>query len=177
MESALKGRTVGKRLRVLVLILVLAGVATLVGSALSQRGEEKPESGPASVFEGMPERVKVEVLNASGLSGVALDATRLLRDLGFDVVYYGNAGTYSDDPSVVLDRVGDLAKAQAVGGALGIPLARTELDSTLLLDLTVRLGPDWQRPEAVSEAAEPDVPWWDIRRFFRKGASPAPENP
>ncbi len=119
--------------------------------------------------------MKVEVLNAAGVSGVALEATRVLRDLGYDVVYYGNARTYTDDPSVVIDRVGDLAKAQVVRQLLGIPSARTELDSTLLLDVTVKLGPDWERPGTVPEAAEPDVPWWDIRRFLRKGTSPAPD--
>ncbi|MBT8397668.1 MAG: LytR C-terminal domain-containing protein [Gemmatimonadetes bacterium] len=167
----------GKRFRVLVFLLVLSGVGTLLGSALSRSGLEDTNPLPPSVLPGTPERVKVEVLNGAGVPGMALEATRVLRDLGFDVVYFGNAGTYSDEPSVVLDRVGDSAKAAAVGEVLGIPLVRTVPDSTLLLDLTVRLGPDWEHPGTVAETTNSDDPWWDIRRFFRKGTSPARKNP
>ena len=36
-------------------------------------------------------RVRVEVLNAGGVPGMASRATDHLRESGFDVVYYGNA--------------------------------------------------------------------------------------
>jgi hypothetical protein len=111
--------------------------------------------------------VKVEVLNGGGVAGVAWEATRVLRDRGFDVVSYGNAGTYSEDLSVVMDRVGDLESATSVGDVLGIPLVRSEPDSTLLVDVTVRLGPDWSNPRPMAtDDAEP-APWWDLRRLLR----------
>jgi hypothetical protein len=117
------------------------------------------------VFSG---RVRVEVLNGSGLSGVARDATSLLRDLGLDVVYYGNAETFSEDPSVVMDRVGRLEDARKVADALGIRAVLSEPDSNLYVDLTVRLGPEWSPPGGAEEELPGPPAWWDIRRFFSK---------
>jgi hypothetical protein len=119
--------------------------------------------------------VKVEVLNGGGVAGAAWEATRTLRDRGFDVVSYGNAGTYSDDLSVVMDRVGDLESANLVAGALGIPLTRSERDSTLLVDVTVRLGPDWTGPQPTTKDEAEPAPWWDLRRFLRKEDKPESE--
>jgi hypothetical protein len=158
----------GQRLRALVLLVVLVGAGVLLGSSFSQWGE--PSIGgvtlpPLPVFNG---RIRVEVLNGSGLSGVARDATSLIRDLGLDVVYYGNAETFSEDPSVVMDRVGRLDNARKVADALGIREVRTEPDSNLYVDLTVRLGPEWSLPgQTESEGPGPPA-WWDIRRFFSK---------
>jgi hypothetical protein len=134
---------VGKRIRVLIGLLVVSGVGIIIGSSLGSRGDGGPETLPPSAIPGSIGRVKVEVLNGGGLEGVAWDATRALRDAGFDVVYYGNAGTYSDEPSVVMDRVGDLEKARSVAEALGILQVISTPDSTRLVDVTVRLGPDW----------------------------------
>ncbi|GIS80058.1 MAG: hypothetical protein CM1200mP14_16240 [Gammaproteobacteria bacterium] len=52
-------------------------------------------------------RVTVEVLNAGGVSGVARAATAALRSAGFDVVSFGNASSFDQVESVVVDRIGD----------------------------------------------------------------------
>ncbi len=166
----------GQRVRVIVFILVLSGVGILLGSSLSRRSRETSAVGPPSALPGGPDRVRVEVLNGAGVPGVAWEATGVLRDRGFDVVYYGNAGTYSNDPSVVMDRIGEYDTAELVAGALGIPLVQSEPDSTLLVDITVRLGPDWEAPRAAEESLEKHVPWWDLRRFFRRESPPESEN-
>lgn len=90
--------------------------------------------------------IRVEVLNAAGVSGMAREATGRLRELGFDVVYYGNAESFGRDSSLVIDRVGSWELAQAVAGAMGISRVETRKDSTLLLDVTVLLGGDWSLP-------------------------------
>jgi hypothetical protein len=92
-------------------------------------------------------RVRVEVLNGGGRVGVARSATSLLRDRGFDVVYYGNAGSFDRDSSVVLDRVGQMAWAEAVAEALGIGNVRSEPNPNLYLDVSVVLGRDWMPPD------------------------------
>lgn len=160
----------GQRLRALILVLVLLGGGILLGSSLSQWWQPPVEEGilprpPAHLFQG---RIRVEVLNGGGRSGVAREATGALRDLGLDVVYYGNAETFSEDPSVVLDRVGRLADARAVADALGIRQVLSDPDSNLFVDLTVRLGPEWALPTAEEGREEDSPPWWDVRRFFRK---------
>ncbi len=123
------------------------------------------------------DRVRVEVLNAGGIPGAAARARDLLRDAGFDVVYYGNAATFGRDTSVVLDRVGGLASAEAVGRSLSVASVSSEPDTSLLVDVTVLIGTDWPPEEPletdslgeVSGAdgpAVPKLPWWNPRRIL-----------
>mgnify|MGYP001036836683 CR=1 FL=1 len=89
------------------------------------------------------------------------------RPAGFDVVFFGNAGTFDRDSSVVLDRMGALDQARNVADALGIRSLLSEPDSNLYLDVTVVLGRDWQPalPSEPEPEQEPDRrrPWWDPR--------------
>ena len=112
-------------------------------------------------------RVRVEVLNAGGTESMARLATDLLRDSGFDVVYFGNADRFGDDSTVVFDRTGDLEAARAVADVLGARSVRAEPDSNLYLDVTVMLGREWtpRTPEAFD--GEESGAWWDLRRWFR----------
>lgn len=156
----------GQRLRALVLLAVLLGAGILLGSSLAQWwqvGSPPPEAVGASRIRG---RIRIEVLNTGGTSGVAREATTLLRDLGLDVVYYGNAENFSEEPSVVLDRVGRLDAARTVADALGIREVLSEPDSNLFVDVTVRLGPEWS---GVPDPLQDDSGrrhWWDLRRLI-----------
>lgn len=156
----------GARLRGLAVLMVVLATGAFLGSALDQ-WLTRPPAEPLARRSAPPpvERVRVEVLNGGGRAGMARAATDRLRDLGFDVVYYGNADSFERDSSVVLDRVGrpDLARAVAEGAR--IPRIRSAADSNLLVDVSVVLGKDWE-PEEV----EPEMPapaWWDFRRYFR----------
>ena len=125
----------------LTLGLVGAFLVSLV-ARLVDRGEAGG-MGAAAVAVAEPSEVRVEVLNGAGRSGIARDATDRLRSGGFDVVYFGNAPTFDRGRSVVLDRLGDVARARGVAAALGIDSVAVAVDSTLLLDVTVVLGEDW----------------------------------
>jgi hypothetical protein len=167
----------GERFRVLILLVVLVGVGVLLGSSLAQwwaPASPVPQLDTRPVFQG---RIRVEVLNAGGQSGVAREATGLLRDLGLDVVYYGNAGTFTDEPSVVLDRVGGLEDARKVADALGIRVVRSEPDSNLFVDLSVRLGPEWSLGMDTEEQGRETPPWWDVRRFFNRADTAGVHDP
>jgi hypothetical protein len=134
---------VGRRVGVLILVLGVSALALLI-PLLRDRAESGPGGPlPPSSAPGVEGRVRVEVLNGGGVPGVAWEATELLRDQGFDVVYFGNARTYSEDSSVVMDRGNEESSARAVAEVLGIPHVVSEPDSSLLLDVTVRLGPEW----------------------------------
>lgn len=144
----------GGRVQALVVGAVLVG-ALVFASALFRRGSEAPArdgaaGAPTSATGG---RVRVEVLNAGGTRGAARDATELLRRRGFDVVYFGNADSFGQDSSVVLDRVGRLRNAQSVAEALGIPNVRSEPDPNLYLDVSVRLGREWRPIDAAPRAS------------------------
>lgn len=116
-------------------------------------------------------RVRVEVLNAGGVSGMAAAAKDELRDIGFDVVYFGNATTFDAEESEVIDRGRDPTMAAAVAETLGITSVRANPDSTGLVDVTVRLGANWQtreerdavhRSERGEDQDEDSPAGWDI---------------
>lgn len=137
----------GGRLQTAGIFLTFLAVAALVGSLAAGLVGGREGAGPASPeapAAGAPsERVRVEVLNASGISGLAARGRTHLRDRGFDVVGIGNASGFAPDSSVVLDRVGRMELARAVADAAGIPRVFARPDSNLYVDVTVVLGRDW----------------------------------
>jgi LytR cell envelope-related transcriptional attenuator len=173
---------VGQRIRGLILVAVLLVVGVFVGSAISQWNplpkQERPEEltreevlRGRSVDLGIAElgKVRVQVLNAGGRSGMAREATRLLRDLGFDVVEYGNSEEFGRDSTLVVDRSGRSAAARAVARALGGTRIEEDVDPNLYLDVTVLLGEEWEPDRPISEpVTRQGYPWWDVRRFFLK---------
>ena len=95
-------------------------------------------------------RVTVEVLNASGTSGLAKAGTRVLRRAGIDVLAYGNAPEALGrlDSTRIVVRRGTEAVGQRVRRALGRGRVVVQLDSARLLDASVLLGADFApRPE------------------------------
>lgn len=127
------------------ILFVTLGLVGAFAVSLAAQLLGGPEAGGEAAARtiGDPAQVRVEVLNAAGTPGVARDATHHLRTHGFDVVYFGNAPRFERGPSVVLDRVGDPARAAAVAAALGIDSVATARDAGLLLDVSVMLGEDW----------------------------------
>ncbi|MFP3947878.1 MAG: LytR C-terminal domain-containing protein [Longimicrobiales bacterium] len=156
-------------LRVALVFLVVLASGALVGSAVTQW---QPTVTPAdSVAPPMDfgTRVRVEVLNAGGRPDMARRAVDILRDRGFDVVYFGNAESFGQDTSRVLDRVGRVDAARAVADALGIETVESGRNENLYLDVTVRLGLDWEPASTVpgdgsgrgSGEASDSRAWWD----------------
>jgi LytR cell envelope-related transcriptional attenuator len=60
-----------------------------------------PSSGGAQVLTTSPSNVKVEVLNGSGVTGIAEQAAIGLTSRGFDVTGTGNANTFAYTNSVI----------------------------------------------------------------------------
>ena len=134
------------RTRVVGLVLALLLVAAFAISFVLGLGDDATPVTMPGVERPVPtldSGRRVEVLNAAGRSGLARTATDRLRTAGYDVVFFGNAGNRADSLSIVLDRVGKLDLAQAVGRQLGITRVETALDSTRLVEVTVILGVDW----------------------------------
>lgn len=130
--------------------VVLAG-ALLIGTALFWRAHREQSAfgelaaGPP-VFAPDGERIRVEVVNATRVRGLARRATFDLRDAGFDVVRYASADEMRDS-TLVLDRSGHPEWARRVARALGSARVESRPDSSRYLDVTVVLGADW-RPRA-----------------------------
>ena len=86
------------RLRALALVGTVLLVGAFLGSAASQWWGTSPVPGPGvSQAPSSHGRVRVEVLNAGGISGRAAEATAALRDAGFDVVLFGNAPAFDSE--------------------------------------------------------------------------------
>jgi hypothetical protein len=161
----------GKRLQTIGLFVTLLVVAVLVGSLAAglMRGRQgaAATAGSHGVTEKAAEpgaaprpagRVRVEVLNASGVPGLAAKGRTVLRDRGYDVVYVGNASGFEPDTSLVLDRVGRMELARSVADELAIPRVYARPDSNVFVDVTVVLGKDWvdvEEPAEVEAEADP----------------------
>ena len=151
-RSKAKRKPAGGRLQTVGLFVTLVAVAVLIGSLVAgvfgrratPVARVDSASAPASEEARPAGRVRVQVLNASGRPGLAREATRVLRDRGFDVLEFGNGKGYPPDSSVVLDRTGRVELARQVADAVGIRRVVARPDSNLYLDATVVLGRDWK---------------------------------
>jgi LytR cell envelope-related transcriptional attenuator len=139
-----ESRLTSRRGRVLVVALLVMGVGA--GSFAVWFRATHP-TGPVAVRErdvpGQGERVVVEVLNGTGGVGLARAATRVLRDAGLDVVYFGSDSARTLDSTQILVRRGAMAPGERVQRALGVGSVRSAPDPARLVDVTVRLGADF----------------------------------
>lgn len=115
----------------------------VVGATLAASCKEREP--PPVLAAGEGSRIVVEVLNASSLRGLARIGTRVLREAGLDVVYFGNADSALDSTRILVRRGSDDA-ARRVARVLGVGLVERRPDSLLLVDVTVLLGRDWRPP-------------------------------
>jgi len=156
-----------RRGRVIAGILMIA-VGTAIGVSLvaDVRPESQEEADQVTWSEG---RVRVEVLNVGGVSGMAGGATQRLRDAGFDVVDFGDSRPFDPDrPSEVVDRVGRTDVATAVAEVLGIDNVQSDPDPNLYVDVSVLLGSEWLGSDEGTEEdqSEEVVGWWNPRGWF-----------
>ena len=112
-------------------------VAALIASCGGDRAPAHPIPGDRGVA------ITAEVLNASGRAGNARVGTRLLRDAGIDVVYFGNAPDNGLDSTRIIVRRGASKVGERVRAVLGQGRVEVALDSTRLLDVSVLLGADF----------------------------------
>ena len=169
-----------------VVLAIAAVVGALgLGNVLSGPAEEAgPRSGQEGISQtvrdvGVPtvdDRIRVEVLNGSGVAGVAGRATERLRQHGLDVVYFGNEASFGRDSSVVLDRTQREGALETVSESLEIHATRVDPDPSRLVDVTVLLGRDWEPVvtglDALEDSARPDGgegPLSGLRRLLDGG--------
>lgn len=126
----------------------VAAVVLLGGGLYAWKRREPNATGAARVERMVPPdvRIKVEVINESGVQGLGRRATLYLRECGFDVVRYAGGDGPVRDSTVVQDRSGQRDFASLARKALGgVPVVAVA-DSGRFVDLTVRLGRTWRPP-------------------------------
>jgi hypothetical protein len=132
--------------RWILLALVLAGAGVVAWKYYRGRTITGGAAEASSIEPLAPPgvRIKVEVLNATKVRGLARKATFYLRDRGFDVVAMGTAREQRET-TLVLDRSDHPSWAALVGRAFNAKV-EARPDSSRYLDVTVLLGSDWRPP-------------------------------
>ncbi len=131
--------------------LILGGAALLLLLVLVLAGRalrRDQVAGHAFAIPSRDEAIQVEVLNASGVDGLARLGTRQLRSHGIDVVLFDTYRGPKQDTTRVIVRRGDPGLADRVRTALGVGKVEQETDTLRRVDVTVLLGPDYQPDEA-----------------------------
>ena len=125
------------------LTTVVVGAAAATRSVIRARQAPAREA-PPDASAPSDSRVRVQVLNATSVRGLARRATLHLRDRGFDVLEIGTA-TERLDSTLVLDRSGHPEWAQLVAEVMG-GRVESRPDSSRYLDVTVLIGASWRPP-------------------------------
>jgi hypothetical protein len=122
----------------------------MVGVVLAARIKRDRVAGHAYPIPSAEDRIVVEVLNGTTRPGLARTATRLIRQQGLDVVFFGSTdSTDRTDSTRVIVRRGRRGAAETVAKALGTGRIEVELDTLRRVDVSVILGSDYQPAGAV----------------------------
>lgn len=125
------------------LVAAFAIVVLVAGSVMAWRWLRDNPAAPAqSRIPGEERPFQIEVLNGSGIDGLAAATTSRLRAAGLDVVFYGTAADDSMTVTRLIVRRGDSTAARAVLEVLGMGIIVDEPDARRVVDVTVLLGRD-----------------------------------
>jgi LytR cell envelope-related transcriptional attenuator len=133
--------------RGVVTLATIVALGTLGIGATALRARQEPNvahAPPAGARAPAGVRIRVRVLNATRLKGLARRATRYLRDQGFDVVESGTSRE-TRDSSLVIDHSRHAEWARLVAKAMGARVV-TQADTSRYLDVTVLVGASWRPP-------------------------------
>ena len=140
-----------------ILIALTLGVIALYIIPVTTHVAEKSDG---TAYSAQPSDITVQVLNGCGEEGLALKATRFLRQHDYDVVEMKNAPHFGYDETEVVAMRESREVAEMVRDALGFGRVVFAPDSTMMLDVSVILGADSRgripkvagRPEQAPEA-------------------------
>ena len=156
-------------IRSLILALVFAVVGAFATSLWLEVRRDRALTVESPSGHWHDRRIRVEVLNGAGVDQLARRATDRLRELGFDVVYYGNADQFDLDSSVAIARLDSIEPARRVADALGVQRVEHEPDENLYLDVSLILGKDLIVPVPEErEIGQLEIWWSRIKRAARR---------
>jgi hypothetical protein len=126
------GRRIG--LGLLGLLLIAAGVSIALRFWPQQPDVSRDRS-----------KIRVRILNGCGVPRQASRSADALRELGFDVLEIGNTAQRFESTVLVEHTSSDLGNALELARVIGYPKGQIvlDLDTLLLLDVTVILGEDF----------------------------------
>lgn len=86
--------------------------------------------------------ITVEILNASPQKGLAKIIRDKLIQYGINVIYYGNSN-FSSKVTRIIDRIGNIEKAQQIATILRTKNVETSINPSLAVDVTIIVGEDY----------------------------------
>tara|TARA_Y100001968_G_C19289054_1_gene683239 strand:+ start:86 stop:631 length:546 start_codon:yes stop_codon:yes gene_type:complete len=106
-------------------------------------------------------RIKVEILNGCGVSGLADKFSNLLRENGFDVILSKNAPNFNYQQTQIILRDGKREFAIEVATLMGIPIEDIIENKNKLLDcdVTIIIGKDYNQLTSFIKAIELSPPY------------------
>lgn len=127
-------------------ILLLAVVIIYMGYSIYLKvSHRKADESAGHNTQAASDIIQAEVLNGSGVSGVADKFTDFMRTNNFDVVKTGNYISSDVDESMVISRTENMANAYKVAKALHIKNENViqQLNKDYFLDVSVVVGRDY----------------------------------
>ena len=137
------GRKIGRWIVLLAALLIALGAI----ARLYLRTGPRLRAAKGAVGRVVPggAHIRIEVLNATDTKGLARRAMLVMRDAGFDVVFFGNSNERADTTTILV-RSGRADWASLASRALGAARIEQQPDSSRFLDLTVLVGRNWTPP-------------------------------
>jgi len=140
-EQFSKNLTLNVSIIILIVINIYLGYSisrTLVNYYSDTRNELSEDSTAS--------KIRVEVLNGCGRTGVAEKLTDYLRANGFDVVKLGNYRSFEIENSIVIGRNEKNQNAEKVAMSVGLgkEYVVQQINPEYLLDVTFILGKDYK---------------------------------
>jgi len=91
-------------------------------------------------------KIKIEVLNGCGVSGIADKLTDYLRENKIDVVNLGNYRSFEIENSIIIGRNKKIKNAELVASLVGLGQNSViqQINPDYLLDVTFILGKDYR---------------------------------
>jgi LytR cell envelope-related transcriptional attenuator len=130
--------------RAVVALVAALVVAVVVAACLP----DKPSPTRATVDGAIApagDHIRIEVLNASKVHGLARRATQYLRDAGYDVVSAGTT-TPVRDSVLIIDRTQHPSWAGRIAREFDGARVESHPDSSRYVDITVLIGATWRPP-------------------------------
>lgn len=137
--------------------LIAGGLALMVAVYLAAHAYWTASQAVSSVVPGEAKPWKMEVVNATSEAGLALRIADHLRRLGYDVVDVRTARQPGPVRTSFIDRSGRPEALSDLQTVLELTpdRFRSELDRTLLLDVTLLVGNDIRTIPAFAAAVRP----------------------
>ena len=140
----------GRLIIAVALVLVVIGGSAVAwwtrdGSADGPTERSAVEPSDSTARPPHDQRVRVRVVNVSGVNGLGRRATLHLRAFGYDVVDFGSGNSGGASTRIIV-HTGHREWGERIQRALGIGAISTDADTSRYVDLTVFIGRDWRAP-------------------------------